>query len=442
MLRAFPRNWLTLPLIIVLFLLVFRLEYLTPMISDDFSFYLKGFSLEAIKSHYMGWGGRILADTSASAVLGIGNHFVIAFINALAVVALVTIITRLPLFGERKNTALNALVFFLIFSLYWVANPNLGDTTFWIVGSAHYLWTNVFNFLFLLLFIRETQSRQSSTLKTALLFLLGIAAGCSNENTGLTSLGIIVLLSIREFRNGNKDWKLALYAAGFALGIATLLLAPGNFARGHSFPEWYALSFGQQLFIHFVKRWPDGMVQYWEVFLVLILLIKFQPKLSKETKFYAVLFVLASFVANAVFMPAPVIPKRALNGGFIYLLIATSFVAYSFLSQAGAKLKLFKLITVVCGLHFAVSYALMDRAYSGTAEQALVRTSLIEQGIKNGADHIEIPKYYFTYLLRNRERFDTYFNGAAMADYYGTKAKITEYPTNQPYSLARPPTKP
>src|SRR3546814_5466900 len=104
------------------------------MISDDFSFYLKGFSLEAIKNHYMNWGGRIFADTSASAVLSLDNHFAITLINALALIALITIIVRLPIFGERKGTPLNALVFFLIFALYWVANPDLGKTSFWIVG--------------------------------------------------------------------------------------------------------------------------------------------------------------------------------------------------------------------------------------------------------------------------------------------------------------------
>src|SRR3546814_504777 len=128
------------------------------------------------------------------------------------------------------------------------------------------------------------------------------------------------------------------------------------------------------------------MVQYWEGFVVLGLLIKLQPTLSDETRLYTYLFVLAAFVANAVLMPAPIIPRRTLNGGFIYLLIATSFVAYSFLAQAGAKAKGIKIVTLICGLHFAVSYGLMHRAYLNATEQAQVRIHIIEQGIKDGAE--------------------------------------------------------
>ncbi|HEY9279759.1 MAG TPA: hypothetical protein VIP51_06775, partial [Eoetvoesiella sp.] len=47
--------------------------------------------------------------------------------NAAAVIALITIIVRLPLFGERKHTPFSTIAFFLIFCLYWVANPALRD---------------------------------------------------------------------------------------------------------------------------------------------------------------------------------------------------------------------------------------------------------------------------------------------------------------------------
>ncbi|HEY9280778.1 MAG TPA: DUF6056 family protein, partial [Eoetvoesiella sp.] len=347
--------------------------------------------------------------------------------NAAAVIALITIIVRLPLFGERKHTPFSTIAFFLIFCLYWVANPALGDTSLWLVGSANYLWTNVLSFLFLLFFIRETKSSNPGVIKTALLFLFGIIAGCTNENVGLTTFCLISFLTIAQFHAGHRQWRLVLYILGFGIGMAALLLAPGNMDRAQHFPDWYALNLGEQLYIHFIKRFPDAMVQYWEVFLVLALLIKFQPKLSKETRFYVILFVLASFIANAILMPAPAIPKRALSGGFIYLLIAASFVLYSFITQPGIKTRVLKLITLVCGLHFCVSYALMHHAYQGTFEQAKIRENLIKQGIKNGDSHIEIPKFTFTQLLRKRERFDTYFNGSYMAKYYGTTAKISEY---------------
>ena len=422
--------FLSLAIISVLFALVFRLEYLTPMQSDDYAYYLKGISLKAIYTHYMGWSGRLVADSLASAVLVLDNHFLITFINAIAVMAIALIITFLPLFGERKNAPFSVLTFFLIFSLYWVANPSLGQTSFWIVGSANYLWTNCVHFLFLLLFIRETKNTQSNLLKQASLFLLSLVAGCSNENTGLTTLCLISFLALREFRSGYRPYKLLLYIAGFAAGVAILLLSPGNLARTGQFADWYNLAYTEQFFIHFIKRFPNAMAQYWQPFIVLILLLKFQPKLSKETKLYTGLFTLASFTANAILMPAPHIPNRTLNGGFIYLLIAICFAAYSFLAQPQAKKQLMKALTLVCGLQFVVSYYFMYNAYRDASSQALVRENIIKTAIKMGADHIEIPKFHFGTLLRQREKFDEYFFGSTMSKYYGTTARITEYDQN------------
>ncbi len=173
---------------VVLILLVFRIQYLTPMISDDFSFYLKGFSWDAIRGHYMGWGGRFFADTSSSVVLAIGNHYVIAMINALALIALSWIIACFPSALADGRLKPRADVFLLVFVLYWIANPALGQTSFWVVGSAHYLWTNVLHFGFLLAFICQIRHDAAGWFRVLLFGVFAVLAGGSNENMGPTSL--------------------------------------------------------------------------------------------------------------------------------------------------------------------------------------------------------------------------------------------------------------
>jgi len=467
--------------VVVVFLLVFRLEYWTPMHSDDYSYFLKGVSLHATLSHYLHWSGRLVADFVSSALLGLNSHFLTTMLNAGAVVALAWAIACMPgcalgrpvrpmadLAGT-SNRGFNPTVFLLVFFLYWVANPAIGQTSLWIVGSANYLWTNLLLCLFLLGFLRELQriaddaeqgkekgqTRELERNRTwpclAGLCVLGLAAGCSNENTSLTVLVLIAFLAWRPWREGRgaRLWWLVL---AFAVGAAVLLLAPGNFERYQStgYHEWQHMGLAIRAWDHLYRRFPNAMVQYWEAFLALVLLMGFGPRYGRDVRRYVALFVAASFVANLVLLPAPHIPKRAMNGGLVFLLIAVSFAAYGFLAKMegpGAWRTanprrvpwLPAVLTLVCGLHFALIYGFMYYSYQATYTQAQVRDAIIRRGIANGQSQIEIPDFYFPELLRERHQFDRFFNGRAMAHYYGTQATITQYKVRNPYSFSVPP---
>ena len=461
--------------IVVVFLLVFRLEYWTPMHSDDYSYLLKGVSLHATLSHYLHWSGRLVADFVSSALLGLNSHFLTTAINAAAVVALAWAIACMPgcALGRRAadttDTGFHPTVFLLVFFLYWVANPAIGQTSLWIVGSANYLWTNLLLCLFLLGFLRELQriaddaeqgkekgqTRELERNRTwpclAGLCVLGLAAGCSNENTSLTVLVLIAFLAWRPWREGRgaRLWWLVL---AFAVGAAVLLLAPGNFERYQStgYHEWQHMGLAIRAWDHLYRRFPNAMVQYWEAFLALVLLMGFGPRYGRDVRRYVGLFVAASFVANLVLLPAPHIPKRAMNGGLVFLLIAVSFAVQGFLAkldEPGASraasprryARLPAVLTLVCGLHFAAIYGFMYYSYHATYVQAQVRRAIIRRGIADGRSHIKIPDFYFPALLRERHQFDRYFNAKAMARYYGTGATITQYKVRNPYSFSVPP---
>lgn len=450
--------------VLAVFLLVFRLEYWTPMHSDDYSYFLKGVSLQATLSHYLHWSGRLVADFISSALLGLNNHFLTTMFNAVAVVALAWAIASMPVFASSRpasgvsEAGFSPLVFLLVFFLYWAANPAIGQTSLWIVGSANYLWTNLLLCLFLLGFLRELRGGnhgsgpESSRAWPRLtgLCVLGVIAGCANENTSLTALLLIVFLTWQLRRNGHGA-RLWWPVLAFAVGVAILLLAPGNFQRYLSigYLEWQHMSLAMKVWDHLSRRFPNAMVQYWEAFLVLILLVRFGPRGSRGARRYVVLFVAAAFVANLVLLPAPHIPKRAMNGGLVFVLIAVSFAAHGFLAgirepaawhAASRRLTwLPAVLTLACGVHFAAIYGFMYHAYKATYIQAQVRDAIIRLGIARGQSHIEIPDFHFPLLLRERQQFDRYFNGPEMARYYGTKATITQYKVRNNYSFSMPP---
>lgn len=119
-----------------------------PMHSDDYSYLLLGTDLDAHIHHYLAWSGRFVADYVSGFLLGQLNYYVYTFLNSLALTTLLYTITLIPSIID-KTYKFNSFRFLCIAMMYWIANPNLGETSFWIVGSANYLWTNMFISIFL-----------------------------------------------------------------------------------------------------------------------------------------------------------------------------------------------------------------------------------------------------------------------------------------------------
>ncbi|WP_408539184.1 DUF6056 family protein, partial [Salmonella enterica] len=104
-------------------------------------------------------------------------------------------------------------VMIFLFFLYFIANPALGQTNFWLVGSANYLWTNMFIAIYILISIYLSNGKKSNLI----LFVYAISsifAGCSNENTSL----VVVLISVAYFFIMNRNKYLLIGVFGSAIG--------------------------------------------------------------------------------------------------------------------------------------------------------------------------------------------------------------------------------
>ena len=113
------------------------------MHSDDFAYSLRGIGFNSIIEHYRGWSGRLVSDFISTFLLTILPKSIYGLINSLALTGLIYFICLIPVCASGKRQGL-AVCIVIVFFLYFVANPSLGQTSFWIVGSANYLWTNLF----------------------------------------------------------------------------------------------------------------------------------------------------------------------------------------------------------------------------------------------------------------------------------------------------------
>ncbi|WP_449549819.1 DUF6056 family protein [Lelliottia amnigena] len=400
----------------VIFLIVLMPSMYVPMQSDDYSFMMKGISPLTHYYFYLQWSGRLVANFTGAFMMGELPHYAYVALNSMAFSLLVIFISSIP-FAEKLSSKWQ---FYLraafIFVLYWIANPNLGQTSFWIVGSANYMWTNMFIAAFFVYLLRSVKLKKTNVIA---LFILGLMAGCSNENTGAVVVFLSVFVLIYEKANRSA---IISSMSGVTIGAAILLLSPGNRARAATFVEWNSMSFMQKYQIQFFDRFPQAMAEYWPVYLVLIAAIivaSVGGTLKKSTIIYVTAFIVAAIAANAAFIGSPVFPPRSMNGGLCFMLIALAFVLVDAFEAVGKfEAGLMTCIAIFCAAYFVPSYYLFTRAMIATHGQEEIRDKMVVQARDRGEKEIKIPAFYFPKMVKENDKFDTY-HSPDMAKFYG-----------------------
>lgn len=426
------------------FLITWNISFHTPMHSDDFGTFLGGLpSWEMHWQRYFSWSGRIVADVISAIIIGIDNHVLISCVSAMVTVSFIITMTFFVLKAVNAKTKYFTILFVTLFMLYWIGNPNLGQTTFWIVGSANYLWTNFFIILFLLLIVSRL-NKENGWFSYFLVFLLGMVAGCTNENMSVTLLFVVAVLIIKVFVVDKKN--ISFLATGFSgvlIGACILLGAPGNRVRLHAEGgAWLDYSVSQKIIFGLKTMthvcWIDKVIALAIAALLFILLTvaiknKTSGVFSKNKKewFFIVIFIAAGTLANIVMLASPGYPLRAMNGQFVLYLCSFGFL--SCLCIKLGKIKWLCGLTLVIALIFGVSYCLIDQSYRSAFEQFKVRAHTIEMQKNTGIDIVEVPDYFFTTLLKESDRFDT-FRADPMAQYFGVK-KIVYFVPEFDYSV-------
>lgn len=187
--------------------------------------------------HYFAWGGRTVAHVIAQILLYWGKP-VSAVAQGFCYVVLILFIYY-NAYGIKPTLRLRFMPIFVISALLFLQLRVFGEVVLNIVSSANYMYTTTIMLMFILpyriSFAREVQG--SWWWLWLLMLVLGVLAGWTNENTAAavaTGLGLYLLYNLKARRL--KLWQCWGYA-GYLLGFALLILAPGNKARIDSMEE-------------------------------------------------------------------------------------------------------------------------------------------------------------------------------------------------------------
>ncbi len=438
-LKDFTRGKRAALAIVLIFFAFFAIEYLTPLHSDDFLYGQMGLDFEKHWRHYTGWSGRLVADYASSLILMLPSHILISSVIAFFATANIVLIAAIP--TTLVKTHITAFKLFVITALYWVCHTDPGISTFWVVGACNYLVTNFFIALFLWCFLTY---RNSDSLRVrAVLFLLALLAGCTNENTTLALFYTFVATCIL-MRLLHIDFNLRsalLYGVGLALGALVLLLAPGNFARAnHPAFRWFKdMSLLDKIWmqINRAKRLYLFSPIYFLIGLSCYKLCQtLDEHKNRDSLIWSLLFLTSSFAAFVVMVGSPSMPPRAYSGVFFFLLISLSFVLDCAWAKGYAAMAI-KFIELAAIPLFIWTWTLMYISFGITKTQATIRNDHInyEKLLKGPGARPLVPNYYFFPLFRRNDMFD--FHSGSMAGWFGVTQVQLQKGIDYDYSVIR-----
>lgn len=414
-------------ILLLAFLAIFLIEWFTPIHSDDYRYYLLGISPESHLHHYMTWSGRVIADYASSLILYTQSQIIYSVAAGFSTVAFCYFIVKTPS-GTLSWTKVDYVLFPLIFFTYWISNPNLGQTTFWIVGAANYLWTNLFVAAWLFYIYRITT--QNINTINPLIALLSFMAGCSNESVSpFVSLLSVLTIGYELWRTKSVSVNKIIYSISAILGSCVLILSPGNFIRASGKEFWYGKSVFERIFIHLTERVHNHLALIWIGYVVLFLLVllvvfnkQIRTKIEKSHLVTAALVVCIGLGTSLIMFASPSYPDRVMNGTFMFFLLAIAFLAHGLLTS-GVRTGVIgtAAVTVLCGITFLWSYPMMYNAYEKTARQEVVRQKVISQQLAAGKQAFTIPDYYFVKLQNSGGHFGFFHDPAVYGDYYGVQ---------------------
>ena len=340
---------------IAIYLFLYILNYLHPMsFGDDYlySFIWQGkpmsepLSENAVRvaswhdifvsqwSHYFTWGGRTVAHVLVQFFLWMGKpvfNFFNAFISAVLIAEIYWCINK-----GRFTFNFQAKTICWIFFMLWAFTPGFAPVFFWLTSACNYLWTNVILLAFLIPYLHKyyffAEKSNRSGLFSFIMFLFGIIAGWTNENSVCWVIVLLLVFIIKcRNREGMEKW-LASGLFGLLIGYALLIFAPGNTARflveqsgGSNWLNAEAFKANLKMFVS---------IFFFQIFLWFFSIrsimsldrIKTENAELKKEIILAKLLCVLSFAMTAIMFFSPGFPPRSGFSGTVYLIIAAGLL--------------------------------------------------------------------------------------------------------------------
>ena len=319
-------RWISLALLAVTALIVWRVNYEIDFMMDDewYSTLLYedtpirnfGDIIHAQIWHYFNWGGRSMAHGLLQLILLAGENW-----------------------ADILNTAMTFLLALLVCMVsgrrgfsYWFAaigmilglNANWKMSMFWEAGAANYLYMTGFVLAFLFCYLHyEDRGEKNIQGITLWILPLGLIAGWSNENMGpaVWILSLLVMLLRHREHKKNPVW---MYLGNISClaGSILMIAAPGNFVRTEeTVEESYSLLW--KIYLRFYAE-AKGVMEYLfpTALLTVLALVIWKGIVKEKLDRNTVLLLLGALLSWGAMVLSPHYPDRAAFGTMTLLICA------------------------------------------------------------------------------------------------------------------------
>lgn len=404
------QKYILLAFFFILFILIFILNNLYPLYSDDWHYAFVygseplrrvqsfGDILESQINHYLTWGGRSVVHTIAQFLIWIG-YPENKLLNSLAFVIYLYIMYKIVNATKQHNIRL-AIV---ITCLSWLFIQNFYSIVLWLTGSANYLWGTLIGLLFLYPFYALYISEKSTDgiFKAIRFLFFGIISGWTNENMFVAQAVFIVFLFFLLKKKGTKLPRWAVIGfIGLCIGGLIMLIAPGNYLRSAVVVQ--ELGFADKSLIEtIVYRLSKVGIRYVVYILpmtIFYIILFFAAKKTfagdwKKSKQFtgSLLFVIAAHIACLAMVASLIFPPRALFGIMSLMIVAIGII-YSEIktSQTSKKLNLAFIVLIV--IASATSYIITYQEINTLQNQINERSVYMRMENSAGNRNIVFPK--------------------------------------------------
>ena len=304
----------------------------TPLMMDDFDYSFSWSTGERVSGladviasqavHYRRWGGRSVVHTLAQLFLSMDKR---VFDVANTLMYLLLLLEMYALARPRGRRWCWPLLLIAHGALFCCV-PFFGTVFLWLTGACNYLWGTALA-LTPLLILRSAMEEGFFSRRWRWLLSLPVCflAGWTNENTacGVLALMLVILIGLRVQRRRVPRRLFAALAAQ-ALGVAVMLLAPGNYAR--------ASGYGYDSLIVELLRRLVTVAAYTVVYTgaliaALVLVLGLVRALGvKRSTGRALLLLLGSLLTAGALVASPVASDRSWTGAVVLALCAVMTV--------------------------------------------------------------------------------------------------------------------
>lgn len=433
------------------FLIFLYCNYCMPMFTDDYWYttvFGDGRRVESLSdvftsqwNHYFTHGGRTVAHSFVQAFLYFGKPY-FNVLNSVIFTGLVFLVYLIAAMG-RRPFVWKIWWFVAIFFGLWACIKDFGQTVFWLTGACNYLWMTTLALAYTAPYKAEFMGKlaKPSPMRGIGMFLFGILAGWTNENTGLTILFICAAFTYFSYRNaGYCGWMMAGILGG-CIGYSMMMVAPGNYARMVIFSD---VTIYDQLYESVKTMTSRLIVKQLPIWLavgtVTWYCIKLRIWKSYKKEFQTmVIFIVASVFNNLVMFGSPSFPGRAGFASTVFLTIAMMQGFYlchaAGICLVGVKLKRFVQISVSAYLLLSVVVTVQE--YTKVYAEEQLRIASVWEQKSHGADEILLEPFSVSGQgkLSHVYLADIYFEptedniwaNEIFAQYYGVKSVQLKY---------------